>query len=131
MWPLQRHAAGMILTKVLVEDSLEGEALPTDVAMKGFVACMFADVILKLVLAGILFATHTANKWCDAHMESHVPVQAALLVEGFGTVDTGETRVVAKPPLRHFLFTEIFDIAAHSNYSRLFHLWQKHNRNVN
>lgn len=122
MWPLQRHAARVILTKVLVEDSLEGEALPTDMAVKGFVACVFADVVLKLILAGILFATHTANKWCDAHVESHVPVQAALLVERFGAIDASETRIIAKPPLRHFLLTEIFDIATHSNYSRLFHL---------
>lgn len=128
MRPLQRHAAWVILAKVLVENGLEGEAFPADVTVKGLVARVFADVVLQLIFAGILFATHTANKGCDAHVESHVPVQAALLVERFGAVDAGETRVVAKPPFRYFLFTEIFNIAAHSNYCRFFHLEQKHYR---
>lgn len=122
MRPLQRHAARMILTKVLVEDGLEGETLPADMAVKGFVSRVFADMVLQLILASILFATHTANKGCDAHVEPHVPVQATLLIEGFGAIDASETRVVAKPPLRYFLFTEIFNIATHSNYSRLLHL---------
>lgn len=128
MRPLQRHAAWVILTKVLVEDGLEGEALPADMTVKGLVACVFADVVLQLILAGILFATHTTNKGRDAHVESHVSVQAAFLVERFGAVDAGEAWVVAKPPLRYFLFTEIFNVAAHSNDCRFFHLEQKHYR---
>lgn len=121
-----QHTARVILTKVLVEDSLEGEALPTDMAVKGLVACMLPDVILQLILAGILFATHPANKRCDAHMKPHVPVQTTLLVEGFGTVNASQTWVVTKPPFRYFLFTEIFHIATYSNNSRLLYLEQKH-----
>lgn len=116
MWPLQGHAARVVLAKVLVEDGLEGEALATDMAVEGLVACVLADVVLQLILAGILFTTHAANKRCDAHMEAHVPVQAAFLVEGFSTVDAGQPRVVTEPPLRYFLFTEILDVTAHSNH---------------
>lgn len=115
----------MILTKVLIEDGLEGKALPADVAVKRFIACVFADVVLQLILAGVLFATHTAYEGRDTHVESHMSIQTALLVEGFGAVDASKTWVVAKPPLRYFLFPEIFNIAAHSNYSRLLHLEQK------
>lgn len=68
MRPLQRQTSWMILTKVLVEDGLEGEAFSTDMAVKGLVARVFADMVLQLILASILFTTHTANKWCNAHV---------------------------------------------------------------
>lgn len=99
MRPLQRHTARVVLAKVLVEDGLEREAFTADVAMKGLVACVLADVILQLILAGILFPTHAADKRCDAHVETHVPVQAAFLVEGFGAVNTSEPWVVPEPAL--------------------------------
>lgn len=99
MRPLQRHTARVVLAKVLVEDGLEREAFTADVAMKGLVACVLADVILQLILAGILFPTHAADKRCDAHVETHVPVQTAFLVEGFGAVNTSEPWVVPEPAL--------------------------------
>lgn len=116
MRPLQRHAARVVLAKVLVEDGLEREAFATDVAVKGLVACVLADVILQLILAGVLLPTHAADKRCDAHVEPHVPVQAALLVEGFGAVNAGEPWVVPEPALRNFLLPEIFHITTHSNH---------------
>lgn len=97
--PLQRHAARVVLAKVLVEDGLEREALAADVAMKGLVARVLADVILQLILAGVLLPTHAADERRDAHVQTHVPVQAALLVEGFGTVNAGEPWVVPEPAL--------------------------------
>lgn len=99
MRPLQRHTARVVLAKVLVEDSLEREAFAADMAMKGLVACVLADVILQLILAGVLLPTHTTDKRCDAHVETHVPIQAAFLIEGFGAVNTSEPWVVPEPAL--------------------------------
>lgn len=99
MGPLQGQTARVVLAKVLVEDGLEREAFSAHVAVEGLVARMLADVIFQLILAGVLLPTHAADKRSDAHVEPHVPVQAALLVEGFGTVNTCEPWVVAEPAL--------------------------------
>lgn len=99
MGPFQGQTAGVVLTKVLVEDGLEREAFATNVAVEGLVARVLADVILQLILAGVLLATHAAHERRDAHVEPHVPVQAALLVEGFGAVNTREPWVVPEPAL--------------------------------
>lgn len=114
--PLQRHAARVVLAKVLVEDGLEREAFATDVAVEGLVASVLADVVLQLILACVLLPTHAADKGCDAHVETHVPVQAAFLIEGFGAVNTSEPRVVPEPALRNLLLPEILHIAAHSKH---------------
>lgn len=99
MRPLQGQAARVVLAKVLVEDGLEREAFAAHVAVEGLVARMLADVIFQLILAGVLLPTHAAHERCDAHVEPHVPVQAALLVEGFGAVNTREPWVVPEPAL--------------------------------
>jgi len=97
--PFQRHTARVVLAKVLVEDGLEREAFPADVAVEGLVARVLADVILQLILAGVLLPAHAADKRGDAHVQTHVPVQAAFLVEGFGAVNTSEPWVVPEPAL--------------------------------
>lgn len=61
-------AAWVVLPEMLVEDSLEGEALATDVAVEGLVSSVLADVVLQLVLARVLLSTHAANERCDAHV---------------------------------------------------------------
>lgn len=99
MGPLQRHTARVVLAKVLVEDGLEREAFATDVAVEGLVASVLADVVLQLILACVLLPTHAADEGCDAHVETHVPVQAAFLIEGFGAVNTSEPWVVPEPAL--------------------------------
>lgn len=124
MGPLQRYTARVVFAKVLIQDGLEGEAFATHVTVKGLVACVLADVILQLIFAGVLLATHAADEWCDPHVQAHVPVQAPLLVERFGAIDAGETGVVPEPPLRYFLLSEILHIAAYSHHCRLFYLCQ-------
>lgn len=63
-----RHVPGVVLTEVLVQDRLKGEALPADVAVEGLVAGVLADVVLQLVLAGVFFATDAADEGSDAHV---------------------------------------------------------------
>lgn len=111
MGHLLRAAARVVLAEVLVEDGLEGEALPADVAMEGLVSCVLADVVLELVLAGVFLAADAAHERCDAHVQPHVAVQAALLVEGLAAVDAGESRVVVAPAVSH-LFTQVLLVAA-------------------
>lgn len=105
-------AAWVVLAEVLVEDGLEGEAFPADVAMEGLVARVLADVVLQLVLAGVLFAADAADERRDAHVQTHVAVEAAFLVEGLATVDAGESRVVAVPAVS-YLLPQVLLIAAH------------------
>lgn len=109
---LLRRAARVVLAEVLVEDGLEGEALPADVAVEGLVAGVLADVVLQLVLAGVLLPADAADERRDAHVQPHVAVQAALLVEGLAAVDAGEPRVVAEPAVAHLL-PQVILVAAH------------------
>lgn len=109
---LLRRAAWVVLAEVLVEDGLEGEALAADVAVERLVARVLADVILQLVFAGVFLPTDAADERRDAHVEPHVPVQAAFLVEGLAAVDAGETRVVAEPAVS-YLLPQVVLIAAH------------------
>lgn len=124
MRPLQGYTARVVFAKVLIQDGLEGKTFAANVAVKGLVARVLADVILQLIFPRVLLATHAADEWRDAHVQAHVAVQAPLLVEGFGTVDAGETGVVPEPPLRHLLLPEILHIAAHAHHHRLFYLCQ-------
>lgn len=114
--PLQGQTAGVVLAKVLVEDGLEREAFAAHVAVERLVARVLADVILQLILAGVLLPAHAAHKRCDAHVQAHVPVQAALLVEGFGAVNAREPRVVPEPALRNLLLPQVFHVSAHSQH---------------
>lgn len=116
MRPLQGYTARVVFAKVLIQDGLEGETFATNVTVKGFVACVLADVILQLIFPGIFLATHAADEWCNPHVQAHVAVQAPLLVERFGAVDTGETGVIPEPPLRYFLLSEILHIATYSHH---------------
>lgn len=116
MRPLQGDTTRVVFAKVLIQDGLEGETFATNMAMKGLVACVLADVILQLIFAGVLLATHATDEWCDPHMQAHVPVQAPLLVERFGTVDAGETGIVPEPPFRYFLLSKILHIATYSHH---------------
>lgn len=109
-------AAWMVLAEMLVEDSLEGEALATDVAVEGLVSCVLADVVLQLVLARVLLSAHAAHEWSDAHVQPHVTIKTALLVKGLAAVDTGEAGVVAEPAITH-LFTQILFIPSHIKHS--------------
>lgn len=104
--------AWVVLAEVLVEDRLEGEAFPADVAMEGLVARVLADVILQLVLAGVLFAADAADERRDAHVQTHVAVKAAFLVEGLAAVNAGEPRVVAVPAVS-YLLPQVLLVAAH------------------
>lgn len=105
-------AAWMVLAEMLVEDGLEGEALPADVAVEGLVARVLADVILQLVFACVLLSADAAHKWRDAHVQAHVAVQAALLVEGLAAVDACEAGVVAVPAVTHLL-PQVVLVTAH------------------
>lgn len=116
MRPLQGYTARVVFAKVLIQDGLEGKTFATNMTVKGLVARMLADMILQLVFPGILLATHATNKWCDPHVQAHVPVQAPLLVERFGAVDAGETGVVPEPPLGYLLLSEILHIATYSHH---------------
>lgn len=116
MRPLQGYTARVVFAKVLIQDGLEGETFATNMTVEGFVACVLADMILQLIFPGILLATHAADEWRDPHMQAHMAVQAPLLVERFGAVDAGETRVVPEPPLRYFLLSEILHIATYSHH---------------
>lgn len=109
-------AAWMILSEMLVKDSLEREALATDMAVEGLVSCVLADVVLQLVFARVFLSTHTAYKWCDAHVQPHVAIEAALLVKGLAAVDTGEARVVAEPAITHLL-TQILLVPSYIKHS--------------
>lgn len=114
-------AAWVVLAEVLVEDGLEGEALSADVAVEGLVAGVLADVILQLVFAGVLLPTDAADKRRDAHVQTHVAVQAAFLVEGLAAVNAGEPGVVAEPAVS-YLLPQVFLVAAHIKRSMLFTL---------
>ena len=105
-------ATRMVLAEVLVEDSLKGEAFATHMAVEGLVSCVLADVVLQLVLARVLLPTYPAHKRCDAHVQTHVSVQTALLVEGLAAVDAGEAWVVAEPAIPH-LFPQVVLVATH------------------
>lgn len=109
---LLRGTARVVLAKVLVEDSLKGEAFSTNMAVEGLVSCVLADVVLQLVLPCVLFPTYAADKRRDAHVQSHVSVQASLLVEGLAAVDAGEAWVVTEPAITHLL-SQVLLIAAH------------------
>ncbi len=109
---LLRSTARVVFAEVLVEDGLEREALATDMAVEGLVAGVLADVVLQLVLAGVLLPADAAHKWCDAHVQAHVAVQAALLVEGLAAVDAGEPGVVAEPAVS-YLLPQVVLVAAH------------------
>lgn len=87
----------MLLPQVLVEGALEWEAFATDLTVEGLVVCVATDVILQLVFPGVLLATELANEGGDAHVQAHVAIQAALLVEALSTVDTNESLVVGVP----------------------------------
>lgn len=60
--------AWVVLAEMLVEDGLEGEALPTNVAVERFVASVLADMVLQLVFTGVLLPTNAADKRCYTHM---------------------------------------------------------------
>lgn len=105
-------AAWVVLAEVLVEDGLEGEALATDVAVEGLVAGVLADVVLQLVLAGVLLPTDATDERRDAHVQTHVSVQAAFLVEGLAAVDAGESRIVAEPAVS-YLLPQVVLVATH------------------
>lgn len=105
-------AARVVLAEVLVEDGLEGEALPADVAVERLVARVLADVVLQLVFAGVLLAADAADERRDAHVQAHVAVQAALLVEGLAAVDAGQPGVVAEPAVS-YLLPKVLLVAAH------------------
>lgn len=109
---LLRGAARVVLAEVLVEDGLEGEALAADVAVEGFVAGVLADVVLQLVFAGVLLPADATDERCDPHVQAHVAVQAALLVEGLAAVDAGQPRVVAEPTVS-YLLPQVLLVAAH------------------
>lgn len=111
-------AARVVLTEVLVEDGLEGEALAADVAVERLVARVLADVVLQLVLARVLLPADATDERRDAHVEPHVPVQTALLVEGLAAVDAGEAGVVAEPAVPHLL-PQVVLVAAHIERSVL------------
>lgn len=116
MRPLQWYTTRMVFAKVLIQNGLEGETFATNMTVKGLVACVLTDMVLQLIFPGILLATHAANKWRDPHVQAHVAVQAPLLVERFGAVDAGETGIIPEPPLRYFLLSEIFHIAAYPHH---------------
>lgn len=124
MRPLQGYTARVVFAKVLIQDGLERKTFATNMTVKGLVACMLADVILQLIFPGVLLATHATDKRCDPHVQAHVPVQAPLLVEGFGAVDAGETGVVPEPPLGYLLLSEVLHVAAYSHHCGLFYLCQ-------
>lgn len=113
-----RSTAGVVLPEVLVEDGLEGEALAADVAVEGFVARVLADVVLQLVLAGVLLSTDATDKRRDAHVQPHVAVQAAFLIEGLTAIDAGKTGVVTEPAIAYLLPQVVF-IAANIKRCRL------------
>lgn len=58
----------MVLAEVLVENSLEREALAADMAMKGLVSCVLTDVVLELVLAGVLLPAYSTDEGGNAHV---------------------------------------------------------------
>lgn len=105
-------AARVVLAEVLVEDGLEGEALPADVAVERLVARVLADVVLQLVFARVLLAADATDERRDAHVQPHVAVQAALLVEGLAAVDAGQPGVVAEPAVS-YLLPQVLLVAAH------------------
>lgn len=116
MGPLQGDTARVVFAKVLIQDGLEGKAFAAHVTVEGLVARVFADVVLQLVFARVLLATHAADERGDAHVEAHVAVQAPLLVERFGTVDASEPGVIPEPSLGHFLFSEILHITTYPHH---------------
>lgn len=89
--------AHVLLPQVLVEGALKGEALPTDLTVEGLVVCVAADVVLQLVFPCVLLATKFTDEWGDSHVQTHVAVQAAFLIERFPTVDANESLIVRVP----------------------------------
>lgn len=108
----------MVLPEVLVENGLERIALPTEVTVEGLVPGVLADVVLQLVFAGVFLPTDAAAEGRDSHVQPHVPVQAALLVEGLAAVDAGEPGIVAEPAVAH-LFSQVLLVPSHVQGSRL------------
>lgn len=100
LWRVQvvtLRRAHVLLPQVLVEGALKWETLPADLTVEGLVVCVAADVVLKLVFSCVLLATKFTDKWGDAHVQAHVAVQAAFLIERFPTVDTNESLIVRVP----------------------------------
>ena len=112
------RTARMVLPEVLVQNGLEGKALPTEVAVEGLVSGVLPDVVFQLVFAGVFLPTDAADEGSDAHVQPHVAVQAALLIEGLAAVDAGEPRVVAEPTVAHLL-SEILLVPPHVQGRRL------------
>ena len=104
--------ARVVLAEVLIEDGLEGEALATYMTVEGLVTRVLADVVLQLVLAGVLLPANTTDKWRDTHVQAHVAVQTALLIEGLAAVDAGESGVVAEPAVS-YLFPQVVLVTTH------------------
>lgn len=115
---------GVVFPEVLVEDGLKGETLAADVAVEGLVSGVLADVVLQLVLPGVLLPTDAADERRDTHVQAHVAVQAALLVEGLAAVDAGEPGVVAEPTVPDLL-PQVVLVAAHVKRRVLLPLRQK------
>lgn len=120
-------AARVVFAEVLVEDGLKGEALAADVAVEGLVAGVLADVVLQLVLAGVLLPADAADKRRDAHVQAHMAVQAAFLVEGLAAVDAGEPGVVAEPAVS-YLLSQVVLVAAHVERCMLLPLTSRNKR---
>lgn len=87
----------VLLAQVLVECALEGETFAADLAVEGFVVCVAADVVLELIFASVLLAAELADEGRDAHVQTHVAVKAAFLIERFAAVDANEALVVRVP----------------------------------
>lgn len=98
----------MLLPQVLVERALKREALPADLTVEGLVVCVTSNVVLQLVFSCVFLATEFTDEWGDAHVQAHVTIQAALLIESFPTVDANESLIVRVPlcgtaPLSHVI----------------------------
>lgn len=89
--------AHVLLPQVLVEGALKRETLPADLTVEGLVVCVAADMVLQLVFSCVLLATEFTDERGDAHVQAHVAVQAAFLIERFPTVDANESLIVRVP----------------------------------
>lgn len=87
----------VLLPQVLVKGALKREAFAAYLTVEGLVVRVATDVVLQLVFPRVLLATELTNKWCDAHVQAHVTIQAPLLVEGLPAVDANESLVVGVP----------------------------------
>lgn len=91
------RCAHVLLPQMLVEGALKWETLPADLTVEGLVVCVATDVVLQLVFSCVLLATEFTDKWGDAHVQAHVAVQAAFLIERFPTIDANESLIVRVP----------------------------------